>query len=110
MKETIYLEDVLKNIESRQNVLIYLSSAHALYTSETEAPRFITDSIGNHYTENWNTAIEYNNLKETFIVKSVVTLAPDQIAIYIDNVRGDKDAAKLEIESNQNAINAAFID
>lgn len=110
MENTIYLEDILKNIESRQNVLIYLSSAHALYTSETEEPRFITDSIGNHYTENWNTAIERNNLEETFVVKSVVTLTPDQMAIYIDNVRGDKDAARLEIESNQAAINAAFTD
>jgi hypothetical protein len=103
----IYLEDVLQTLESKQNVMIMLSTAQALFTEEDKEPVYIPDCIGNHYTVNWLTAIKECHLYKRFIVKAKVN-NNDVIKIYLQNYKGETGASLLELGSNEAAIKTAI--
>ena len=108
----LFLEEALDQCDENRNILVYLSSAHAIYKDPEEEPMYLPDTLGNHIAKNWLIAIKNNNLEKTFTVKAVVDKAseytPDQIAIYIDVVSGNKEAQVLEIEANRAGLEALF--
>lgn len=108
----LFLEEALDQCEEDRNIIVYLSSAHAIYRDPEEEPVYLPDTLGNHTAKNWLTAIQNNNLEKTFTVKAVVDKAsestPDQIAVYVDAVSGDKEAQVLEIEANRAGLEALF--
>ena len=114
MAHELYLEDALEECDRNRNVLVYLSSAHAIYGEPDKEPTYIPDSLGNHTVRNWLTAIENNSLRRTFVVRATVDkkseYTPDQIAIYVDvNAIDAEHAARvLELESNRAGLEELF--
>ena len=112
MENTIYLEDLLKSFKPMRDVLVMLSSAHAIFGEENEAPMYIGDSAGNHYAENWLIAIERYNLERTFIVRAETEEggpAYGQVTIYLQNAKCETSVAQLEQMANEVAIALAFV-
>ena len=112
MENTIYLEDILKSFKPKRNVLVMLSSAHAIFGEENEAPRYIGDSAGNHYAENWLTAIRRCHLEKTFIVRAQtveeIGFTDDQVTIYLQNMKYETSVARLDLMANEAAVASAF--
>ena len=111
MENTIYLEDILKSFKPKRNVLVMLSSAHAIFGEENEAPMYIGDSAGNHYAENWLTAIKRCRLEKTFIVRAETeetSLTNDQVTIYLQNAKYETSVARLDLMANEVAVASAF--
>ena len=101
MRETRYLEDILQEYGSTRNVLVQLSSAHAVYTGVLE-PMYIPDSVGNHYASNWLTAIANNpSLQHKFIVEQIIDNGTTrQTTVYLRAKKGDSGLQLLELEGN----------
>lgn len=101
MRESRYLEDVLQDYGSTRNVLVQLSSAHAVYTGVLE-PMYIPDSVGNHYASNWLATIANNpSLQRKFIVEQVIDNGTThQTTVYLRAKKGDDGLQLLELASN----------
>ena len=100
----LFLENVLRTMDKKANVLIMLSSITTYGEGELETPITLPDSCGNHHVENWLTAILIKRLEKTFTVKEVNVAYEDymdspQWTIILEN-RKDDNTKALDYESN----------
>lgn len=105
-----YLEDFLKNLHGRHNVLIYCSSAWALFTDSNTKPIMINDTLGNHYVDNWLSAIASDtSLQKKFIIGSTVAKNLVTTEIYILNKGDDPLAQRLSYKANNIAVATSLL-
>lgn len=104
-----YLESLVEN-KLKQNVLILLSSGHAIWNGLYDAPTYVADTVGNHYAENWLSAIRENGLTESIIVLAEIDELEEknQLTLYIDKDIKSREAQILDREGNKAALAAAF--
>ena len=101
----MYLEDKLKELDTKMNVLIAIDA----YTQIPETDITLQEHCGNHIVKNWLNAIEYGNLKETFQIKDIENKDETQIKITLDNKEKDELAYKLDKLGNDMAVQDRII-
>jgi hypothetical protein len=67
MSDLAYLEDVLKSMKDKTDVIIMLSS----FTYNEWSKMEYRDSLGNHHVDNWLDAVEQLNLNKSLVVNAV---------------------------------------
>ena len=102
-----FLEDFCKTLDSKADVLVYLSSTYEIDLGDGEI--FLhRDVCGNHHAKNWIEAIDYLAPK-TFVVKSIEVECTSyvQYIVTLDIKKCDltKDLSYL---ANRCAINSCF--
>lgn len=108
----LYLEDLLKTLNSKVNVIVSLSS-YTDYGIGPENKVIRQDCCGNHHTENWLGAIEDKHLEKRFIVKDVKVsfenyMNSPQWEVILTNEKSHITKV-LDVESNQQAIMRSFL-
>ena len=104
---TTYLENVLSTLKENTDVVVKLNSFH------TYDDIRLQDCCGNHFAINWINAINHNDLQDVFEVDEIKVNVYEwdnnrsEYQIILKNVK-DEFTAKLEIESNNEAINRMF--
>jgi hypothetical protein len=67
MSDLAYLEDVLKSMKDKTDVIIMLSS----FTYNEWSKMEYQDGLGNHHVVNWLDAVEQLNLNKSLVVNAV---------------------------------------
>lgn len=110
--ESIYLETILRRLSPKRDVLIYLSSAHAVYGEPDEAPTYRPDSLGNHHAETWLAALDKLCLSTWFQVAAMVSHQNSnedkQVTIYLTCTESYNHVHGLRYTANEMAQAIAF--
>lgn len=112
LENVVFLETVLETLAPKCNVLVCLSSQTIYGLGETDKPIVSQDHCGNHYVDNWLTAINGNlDLKRYFVIDNieVETTCDGDLQYRINLVNGkDKYTEMLSYDSNAAACAQVF--
>lgn len=109
--KVVFLEKVLETLVPKCNVLVSLSSQTVYGIGQTDEPIVSQDHCGNHYVENWLTAMCGNeDLKNRFIIDKIEVKTYDEDLQYCITLVNGKDRYSdiLEYDSNEAACKQAF--
>lgn len=109
--KVIFLEKVLETLAPKCNVLVLLSSQTVYGIGETDEPIVSQDHCGNHYVDNWLTAMCGNEkFKNRFIVDKIEVETYDNDLQYTITLVNGKDRCSNELayDTNEVACKQAF--